>query len=66
MSENMKLEDVRCKHVLSFLDFLKLMVNMLYNIYIRGGPKYTAHFHLFDVKLIELCELSTEFYNFFG
>jgi len=24
----------------------------------------TAHFHLLDVKLIELCEISTEFHNY--
>jgi len=24
----------------------------------------TAHFHLLDVKLIQLCEISTKFYNF--
>jgi len=29
-----------------------------------GWPKKPAHFHLLDVKLIQLCKNSTEFYNF--
>jgi len=29
----------------------------------RVTQKQTAHFHLLDVKLIQLCEISTEFYH---
>jgi len=29
-----------------------------------GWPKKPAHFHLLDVKLILLCEISTKFYIF--